>query len=617
MKQTIIYFFKYLFFWFIYFIIFRIVFLLANFETTAALAGKDIFGAFLHGFKMDLSIAGYFTMIPGVLLALTAFVKRDVIKSIIKWYTFVLLVVVTAMGLLDIGLFPAWGCRLNGQILPYFNNPKGMLACVSWWQMILVLVSEAGLVGSFFYIFQKVFGNRKKRDEAIRWYATPLMLLLSAMLILPIRGGINTSPLNYSSVYFSETLYANQCAYNYFWTFFYAVTHRMDKTNPVHYMDQKSCQKEMNGLDQLSNAFAPTYIHSKNGKPVNVILVILESFSNRDIEALGGLHDITPRLNQFCHEGITFTSFYSPGNRSDKGISSLIASYPALLKSSSILFFPNKMKKLDCLPTYFAKHGYDMSFFYAGDGNFYNKRMLMIQSGVKKIVTRTEFPIRIASFQKWGVPDEYLYKRMYQDLTQTKQPFFSIVYNISSHEPYDIPDNFNRIPGESNVKKYLNSIAYSDSCLGHFIDQLKKSSMWDNTLVVITADHTAREPGPTTLAEPENYHIPMLWIGGAVDTTMRVDGICMQTDLSPTLVQQMGWKPNPSYFAKNIFGPKQYAFYFHDEGWGFVCPEMACFTNLESGKTQYYYGSKAIKKDSLMRFAQGFTQFLHDDFMKK
>lgn len=617
MKRTVIYFIKYFLFWFVYFLIFKIIFMLANFGSTAELGWKNIIGAFMHGSRMDLSVAGYFTMLPGIILSLAPFVKRELIEKTIRWYTLLLLVVVTAMGLLDIGLFPAWGCRLNGQILPYFNDLKGMLDCVTWWQMILALIAEVGMIWGAFYIFRILFRYKKERSVSVKWITTPLLLILSAALILPIRGGVDTSPLNHSSVYFSENLYANQCAYNFFWTFSYALTKNTHNINPVHYMDQKAAEKEMMGLDQLSNAPAPTYIHSKNGKPVNVILVILESFSDRDIEALGGLHGITPRLNEFCHEGITFSSFYSPGNRSDKGLSSLIGSYPALIKASSILFFPDKMKKLDCLPTYFSKHGYEMSYFYGGDGNFYNQNMLMIQSGMKKSVTRTDFPIKISSLQKWGVPDQYLYERMYKDLAKSRQPFFSIVYNISSHEPYDLPANFNRIPGQSNSKKYLNSVAYSDSCLGHFIDQLKASRMWKNTLVVITADHTSREPGPTTIAEPENYHIPMIWIGGAVDTTMVVRRICMQTDLSPTLVQQMGWKPKPSYFSKNIFGPRQYAFYYHDEGWGFVCPEMACFTNLESGKQHYYYGANARKKDSLMRFAQGFTQFLHEDFLKK
>jgi phosphoglycerol transferase MdoB-like AlkP superfamily enzyme len=616
MKRTVAFFFNYFLFWFLFFVVFKVLFLLANFSDTAQLTWRDLFGVFLHGSRMDLSVAGYFTMLPGILLALSPLIKTKITEGIIKWYTFALLVIVTAMGLTDMGLYPAWGCRLNAQILPYFANLKGMLDCVSWWQAILIIVIEVGLVWGAFFCYKKIFRTRRTERGSVKWTVFPVLMLLSGALILPIRSSLSTAPLNFSSVYFSEKPYANHCAYNFFWSFSYALTNNKAKVNPVHYMDQQACDNMMKHYEQLNQEQPPIYIRNKSGKPVNVILVILESFSNKIIEPLGGLSGITPRFNEFCKEGILFSSFYSTGNRSDKGISSLIATYPALMKASSILFFPDKMKNLDCLPTYFSKRNYDMSFFYAGDVNFYNKRMLMMQSGVNKIVTENNFPSNISGLQKWGVPDNYLYDRMYKDLAKSRQPFFSIVYNISSHEPYDIP-SYKKIPGNSNRDKYLNAISYCDSCLGHFIDRLKNSPLWENTLVVITSDHTSLEPGPTTVEEPATYRIPLLWIGGVIDTSFVEKNISMQTDLSATLVQQMGWKPKPSFFSKNIFGSKQYAFYFRDEGWGFLSPEIGVFTNLESKQQHYFYGKQHAAKDSLNLFSKAFTQFLHADFLKR
>ncbi len=208
-------------------------------------------------------------------------------------------------------------------------------------------------------------------------------------------------------------------------------------------------------------------------------------------------------------------------------------------------------------------------------------------------------------------------RRMNDDLQKMKQPFFSMVYNISSHEPFDIPDNFHRITDKSNSGKYCNSIAYADSCLGHFIDQLKNSTLWENTLVIITADHAALEPGPTTYEDPASYRIPLLWIGGVVDTSFVCGNICMQTDLSSTLIQQLGWEPDASFFSKNIFSSRQYAFYLRDEGWGFLSPETGFFMNLESGKQSFFYGEDDPSTDSLTIFSKSFVQFLHNDFLKK
>jgi len=616
MKRSVIYFFKYFIYWLLYFLGFKIIFLIYNIESTLTLGWKDLFGAFFWGFRMDFSAAGYLTAFPGLLLALSPLFRLERIEKLIRYYTLFMLVPVTMMGILDFGLFPAWGCRLNGQIIPFLGDPATMAASLNFLQYCIVIFGEIGLVWLSYRLFKRLFpivcGRRKPESLKI----IPVMLLLTGALLLPIRGSLNTSPLNFSSVCFSQKLFANQCAYNFFWSFSYALLNNTTNTNPVHYMDLKAAESELKGVESLSQFNAPQFIHSKNHQPINVVMIILESFSNKVIEPLGGLPGITPRINGFCKEGMVFNSFYSTGNRSDKGISSLLASYPAVLRSSSVLLYPDKMKGLDLLPAYFVDRGYDMSFYYGGDPDFYNQKMLIMQSGIRKMVNRGSFSLGISTIQKWGAPDVYVFERAFRDLDKMIKPYFSIIYTLSSHEPYDVP-NYEKIPGKGGRERYLNSVSYTDHCLGNFIDKLKSRPNWKNTLVIITADHTSREPGPTTVEEPATYRIPMLWIGGVVDSIKVVKNICMQTDLCPTLIQQLGWKPKPSVFAKNIFGPRQYAFYYRDAGWGFISPEMGCYYDLELGKQTFFYGADAAKKDSLTRFAKGFTQYLHNDFLKR
>ena len=616
MKKVLFFFIKYYLFWFCYFILFKIFFLLSNFGNTVALGWNDFFGVFIHGSKMDFSAAGYFTLFPGLMLVLTPILRPGLIGRIIKVYSFILLIIVALLGITDIALYPAWGNRLSATILPFLSNPAGIMACVNGWQILLFIVAELSIVFLSFWFYRKILTEKQLDEKTIKWFFTPALIFFTLALIIPIRGGVDTSPLNFSSVYFSQNMYANHSAVNFFWSFNYGVLHNKVKTNPVHYFSEEECKSNLRGIAKLNQEEPPVLIKNKSGKPINVVMVILESFSNKVIESLGGLPGLTPRINQFCREGIVFPSFYATGNRSDKGISSLIGSYPALIKASSILYFPEKMKKLDCFPQHFKQHGYYFSFYYGGDVNFYNTRMLLIQSGADRIVSRADYPLKISTLQNWGVPDQYLYQRMFDDLQKMPQPFLSMVYNISSHEPFDIP-SYKKIKGNGFVDKYCNSISYADSCLGHFIDQLKNSPLWDNTLVVITSDHTSLEPGHTTFDNPVSYRIPLLWLGGVIDTAFVDNHIAMQTDLSSSLIQQMGWKPTPNYFSKNIFGTRQYAFFFRDEGWGFLSPETGFFMNLESKKQQFYYGEKSLSSDSLTTFSKSFTQFLHDDFLKK
>ena len=611
MKRSIIIFFKYYIFWLIYFVFYKVFFLTYNYDQTAALSFGEILRVFFYGSRMDLSAAGYLTMIPGVLLSCTFFLKPVIIDKIIYWYTIVFLVINSFLGTMDMGLYQSWGTRLNSQILPYLVNPKGMLACVNFWEFMAFMLAWLCVAALFIWVYRKLFMGDYKKTKRAHWGIIPIMILLSGSLMLPIRSGLNTSPLNFSSVYFSEKLYANHSAYNFFWSFNYGLLHHEMKENPLHYFPQDICDANIKVTEQWNQENPPSYIISPDGKPVNVVMIILESFQGSIVGRIGGTPGITPCFDKLCDEGILFTSFYSTGNRSDRGLAAMLGGYPPLIGASSILLYPEKMKSIKFLPSYFNDWGYELSFHYGGDIDFFNTSMMLIQSDVDTRISNKDFPLALSKKQKWGVPDGDLYKRVYQDLNKQRQPFFSMVYTISGHEPFDVPYKQHFKNG------FQNAASYADSCLGAFVNKLKSSPLWKNTLVIITSDHATMYGDHFTVEDPKAYHIPMLWTGGAVDSTFECNHICMQTDLGATLIQQLGHRPDPSPFSKNMFGSKQFAIYIRDEGWGFISPETGFYLNLESGSKKFLYGKNHPAADSLDRYAKSFMQYLHADFLKR
>ena len=87
---------------------------------------------------------------------------------------------------------------------------------------------------------------------------------------------------------------------------------------------------------------------------------------------------------------------------------------------------------------------------------------------------------------------------------------------------------------------YPNSVAFTDSCIGNFIDKLKELPVWKNTLVIFVSDHGYPYQKDVVNYEPRRYHIPMLWIGGAVKEPVVIDKLANQTDLAATLLNQLG-----------------------------------------------------------------------------
>ncbi|MDR1678316.1 MAG: LTA synthase family protein [Prevotellaceae bacterium] len=616
MKRIFGFFVKYYFFWLIYFLFFKLFFLVFNHEKTSGLAWSEIFGVFRHGLVMDLSAAGYTTLFAGLVLALSAVIKFRFVEKIIRYYTVLLLILLTAAGLMDSALYAPWGVRLNTQILPYLENPGGMWASLDWWQWLLALLVEIVICSVFYKRYLRIIPYTGNNQRVEKWYVAPVIIFFTAVLIIPIRGGFDRAPLNYSSVYFSESRYANHAAYNYFWSFAYALSHNKATSNPVHYMSQEKCDEIVKNSFSPAEEEIPVYLKSRNGKAINVVMVILESFSAKVIESLGGKAGLTPNLNRYCREGISFNNFYATGLRSDRGISALLASYPALVKASAIANFPQKLDSLDYLPRYFRNRGYKTSFYYGGDVDFYNLRMMLMKAGVEQIISKSDFPAK-QNKQKWGVSDEYLFERVAGDFLGKTEAFFGMVYTVSSHEPFDIPDSFQRIKGNSNEDKYLNAMAYADSCLGVFIEKIRQSPQWDNTLVIITSDHATLLPEPTRVDEPASFRLPLIWTGGVVDSAMQVETIGSQTDFGTTLVQQMGWKTVPSVFAKNLFGSRSYAFFYNIDGWGYVAPETGFFVDTESNNMQFYYGENRAETPLEVERAKAYTQYLHEDFLKR
>ncbi len=611
MRKTVVIFFKYYFFWLVYFWLAKFVFLLVNFNLTRQLDFSEIAKIFLIGTRMDLSMAAYLTVLPGLIIVVSFLFSTKLLNRILRIYSVVILLAITFINLLDLALYPHWGTRIGVNVFSYFANPKEVLANVSFWNGVAAISVYLFFYILFIWFYRKFIVKNIGKNRVLKWYSAPVILFLTALLVIPMRGGFSTSPMNLSTVSFSDKLYVNQASANYLWNFFNTIERRKSYENPCVYMKREEAVKVFEGVEN-SRTVSDTIIISKseNIQP-NVILIILESFSNKVIPALGGTYNVCPNLDSICNNAVVFPEFYASGNRSDRGISALLGGYPSLL-DMSIMRFPDKSDKLTLLSHYFNRHNYNTSFYYGGDIDFYSMKSFVLQGKYGEIVSQTDFPGELRT-SKWGVPDGVLFNRVLTDVKQRTEPFFTVAYTLSSHPPFDVP--FNKIKGNSTDELFLNSVAYTDSCLGSFIDGLKKLDIWGNTLVIITADHGALYPGSTEIREPATYRIPLIWTGGVVKKSGAVLNICGEPDLMPTLVRQLGWTPDSAKFGHDIFSEPQYAFYMHDTGWGFINATEKFFYNRATGEIKIF--SQTQNKTPDFDFAKAYLQVLHDDFLSK
>ena len=603
---------KYFIFWMIFFLLAKVLFLTWNDDQTSLLSGGEIIGIFGHGLIMDISTACYLLLLPGLIIGLRLFIPAGFINRFIYIYTLLLLIIASLLTTLDLGLYPHWGTRVNVTVFNYIADPVAIGASVSFGDVLRGLLISIGLIVGFSFLYKRIFPKGLVDSQPVKWYTLPIQIFLVATLILPIRGGLDTSPMNLSSVAFSPKMYVNQAAANYLWNFGKSVEKRKRLSNPCAYIDKGESLRIFNDFRNKDTLIQhPQLLKLKPQQLPNVILIILESFSNKVIASLGGMHGVAPNLDSLCTNSTIFTNFYSTGNRSDRGISAILGGYPSLL-STSIMVYPEKALTLTLLPAYFNRKNYNTSFYYGGDINFYSLKTFVLQGKYKTLVTKSDFPSELGRMSKWGVPDGYVFERATEDLKTEKEPFMKTIYTISSHPPFDVP--FSKIPGNSNSDKYLNSVAYTDSCLGAFINSLRKSPLWDNTLLIVTSDHGTNQPGPTDITDPASYRIPLIWSGGLIDSLQRIETITQQVDMGTSLIHQLGWETDPAPFSKDFFTARPHAFYMHDSGWGYVVPE-GCFyfdQNI-NGFVSPTTAEKLVDES----FPKAYMQVLHDDFISR
>lgn len=564
MRERLRIFFLLTVFWLSFMVVARIVFLAYNYDYTETLTFTEQALTVLYGFRMDASMTGYFLMFSGLILTLSVFNNSIWFGRILRWITVVLLFLCSFLIVVDVELYRHWGFRLNTTPLMYISKEAvgSVDPLVSGKLLLLFIV----LFFTFLIIFLRKLAPRIRYLGEARPKAAIPLFLLTALMFLPIRGSFTVAPMNTGFVYFHNSkAYANHSAVNVVWNFLYNVRKASKSEYPENFYDREKTNQLFTSLYNVPDSTL-SVLHTN--RP-NIIMIILESFTAGVIEPLGGRAGITPNLNALCREGILFDSIYASGDRTDKGLIAILSGYPAQ-PQTSIIKFPAKTERLPQLNRFIREMGYRTSFIYGGDIDFANFRSYLNSSGFDHLTTLDDFDDELYT-SKWGVHDHHMFKRAMEELDTSRGPFFKVILTLSSHEPFDVPVE-PLLQGNDAETLFLNSCHYTDQALGTFVEYCKSMPWWENTLLVITADHGHRHPGDRELHDPARYHIPLLFTGGAVMKDSVNHLIGSQTDIARTLLAQLGKPTTVFTFSKDLLNAKSKPFapYFFTDGFGFV-----------------------------------------------
>ncbi|WP_084539002.1 LTA synthase family protein [Hymenobacter daecheongensis] len=605
---------RYFLCWLVFFMAAKAVFLLYHWPKAAALSRGELLRVFGYGLRLDASATAYLSIIPFFLLTAGSLLPaRFPLDRLLRFYTAVAGIVAAFFTVADLELYRAWGFRLDSTPLQYLDSPAEMAASAGSAPLLPLAAVLLGLLAAGWALYSKVCGRLPALPPGFgRGRAALAGLLYLALLAVPLRGGVQQIPVNQSDVYFSARPFANHAAVNVPWNIVNSLFLQSGGPNQYQTMPDSVAARTVRQL------YAPAPVADTAAARLlrvprpNVVFIILESFTAKLVAGTGGEPNVTPNLDSLARTGVLFTNLYAAGDRSQKGLVSLLSGYPNQ-PTTSIIKYPRKTERLPHLCQSLKQAGYASHYYYGGELAFANMKSYLVTAGYDQLTERADFPLNQQN-SKWGAHDHVLFDRILTDLKTQRPPFFVTAFTLSSHEPFDVPIP-RKFRGTDEAALFRNSVFYTDWALGRFLRTARQQPWWDNTLLVLVADHGHHLPGNDAIESPGKFHIPLVLAGGALRPEARgrvVATFGSQTDVAPTLLAQLGLPTTAYKWGYDLLRPvrQPFAFYCFTDGFGFL--------TATSRLTYDNIGRRLTSGDTThLRQGQAYEQASFEDFLRK
>lgn len=526
------------------------LFLLFNGGT--AVSAADWLAAIWHGLPMDCTMAGYLTLVPALLMIAALWCPGNKWIGKIEHNYFIWSVVIVGVcASLNTVLYGYWQFPLDSTPFFYFStSPGAARASASMTDFVVSFIVFFCVVAPIGYFFKQVC-KRHKIDvpHSQRAATTGVAALMLALLFIPIRGGFTVATMNPGRAYFCDRPLLNHAGVNPTFSVIYSLMHQNNFGEQFRYLPDPEAGRVFQRMHKPSATPADTII---DGRP-DIYLIIAESFSAHLLPSLGG-DSVAVKLDSLAINGLLFDNFYASSFRTDRALPAILGALPAQ-PNTSLMKFPAKLHGYT-LPMALADNGYGLYYFYGGDINFTNMKAYIYSQQFDGVVCDQDFPPRQRQ-SKWGVHDGPLFARAWDHLkkTETANPQLLVIQTSSSHEPFEVPH------AGRHADKRLNAFAYTDSCIGAFVDSV--CTLDRPSLVVIVPDHYGCWPADLE-GEQQRHRIPLIFCGTALtERGRRISRYGGQTDIAATVLGQLGIDASPFKFSRDMLGdiPEPFAFY--------------------------------------------------------
>lgn len=521
----------------------RIAFICVNLSYYPDLTTSRLFEMFGGGLLFDTAAILYTNALYLPLLLFPLHYKeRSAYQQVLKWLFVVTNSLVLTMNLMDTVYFQYTNRRTTATVFSQFkheDNIGGIIGIELLHNWYLVLFAALLFWGLF-----KFYRKPALLVGKLWVYYPSRIFILAAVVpfcIFGMRGGIGHAvrPITISNAnqYVNrpiETAIVLNTPFSIFRTI-----GKKPFVNP-HYFADKA---------EMERIFTPEHYpaDSVEFRKMNVVVLIMESFGKEYVGSLnkqldGGTYKgFTPFLDSLISKSLTFEHSFSNGRSSIDGMPSVLSALPKFLES--FILTPASLNNLSSLGGELRKEGYYTAFFHGAQNGSMGFEAYSRSVGYTDYFGRTEYNNDADYDGQWAIWDEEFFQFFADKLASFQQPFSVGLFSASSHHPYAIPERYKNIFPEEALPMHK-CIRYSDHALRLFFEKASKAPWFQNTIFVITADHTNQSQQPEYQTERGLYSVPIIFYTPNGELVGHVNSIAQQTDIMPTVLGYLGYK-NP------------------------------------------------------------------------
>lgn len=549
------------------FTILRVVFYLAFRHTEPPLDPHELARAFYLGLKFDARLAAIIALPVFIGLVLS---RRAM--TAVTAYAVAAVVLVLAIYAADFGTYAYIHERLNAGVLEFLRNPLISLHMV--WESYHVVWFGAAIAAVLLLIGATSIRIVKPAlPDARRGIVS--QVTFGVFLLVCIYGKASRYPLRWSDAWFSRNRFVGVLAVNPPQFLFETMREKPQPLDVRVVRRLYPLVARYVGVPPdprtLSLRRVPPLFPRTTGSP-NVVLIQLESFAAFKTGAFGNRMNASPDFDALARDGILFTNYYSPSEKTARALFAVIFGIPDVSSWQATAHNPLAVDQHTIVNAF---RGYDKFYLLGGSANWSNIRG-MLEHNIDGLRVFEERSYQAPVVDVWGISDEDLFLAANEAFRRETKPFFAVIQTSGNHRPYTIPalthdfarvvwnDALLRRSGfESNEE--LNSFRYLDHAIGLFFARARRERYFANTVFVLYGDHGTRTGAPASALQlgdlsPIVYHVPMvIYAPRFVRGGWRIDTPASHIDILPTIASFCGRPYVNQTLGIDLFDPSREA----------------------------------------------------------